>query len=333
MSGLAVLTKNAKESAGEDVVLELKGVTRRFGEVVAVDDVSLRARRGQIVGLLGHNGAGKTTLVRLLSGLLRPDTGTIRVGGRDPAQDGVPVRRQLGVLPSSQLVDLRLTARENLEFVSRLFGVQASGARSRIDTLLEEFGIANRADERVSTYSAGMRQRVALAWVLLPEPEILLLDEPSSSLDPVGAKELHELIRRSTRSQGRTVVICTHDLVEAAELCDEVLILAKGRLLVSGSPKELAARLDSATTVDLECDEDDHDEAVKVLRSGADVEEQGAGTFRLTGVDRRTTAALVDDLVAAGVRVYAVEPRRQTLADLYFSLHADVGTGNEGSTT
>lgn len=324
----AVLAKHnptAEPAARESgpVMLELDAVSRRFGDVVAVDDVSFEVRRGQIVGLLGHNGAGKTTVVRLLAGLLSPDAGHVRVMGREPVADGVWVRRRLGVLPSSQLVDLRLSATENLMFAGRLFGLGEAEARVRSTALLEELGVAERGHDRVSTFSAGMRQRVALARVLLPGPEILLLDEPSRAMDPVAADEFRALLRHQVRSEGRTVVICTHDLAEADALCDEVVILSRGRTLVSGDPKRLAAELGTAASVGISYDQRRRDAAVAVVAATtSSFEESGPGTLQVRGLGREQTAALVADLVAREVPVYAVEPHRPTLATLYFALHA-----------
>ena len=303
-------------------MLHLDRVTRRFGEVVAVDDVSFAARRGQIVGLLGHNGAGKTTVVRLLAGLLSPDAGEVLVMGREPVAEGVGVRQHLGVLPSSQLIDLRLTATENLMFAARVFGMDEQEARRRSIVPLEEFGVADRVHDRVSTFSAGMRQRVALARVLLPDPEILLLDEPSTAMDPVAAEEFRGLLQYQTRSEGRTVVICTHDLAEAEELCDEVVILSRGRTLVSGDPERLTADLGTAVAVHIAYNEHHRDAAIRIVAAAVrGFEETARGTLRVTGLEREPTASLIAELVAAGVRVYAVEPRRPTLADLYFALH------------
>jgi ABC-type multidrug transport system ATPase subunit len=305
-------------------MLELDAVTRRFRDVVAVDGVSFAADRGQIVGLLGHNGAGKTTIVRLLSGLLSPDAGAVRVMGREPVEDGVWVRRRLGVLPSSQLVDLRLTAWENLMFAARVFGLDQREATGRSAELLEDFGVADRMHDRVSTFSAGMRQRVSLARVLLPGPEILLLDEPSMAMDPVAAQEFRGLLREQARAAGRTILICTHDLAEADELCDEVVILSRGRTLLSGDPKRLAADLGTTTTVDISYDAPHRDAAVAVAGAApAGFEETVPGSLRVTGLDQDTTASLIAGLVAAGVRVYAVEPCRPSLTDLYFALHED----------
>ncbi|WP_017569542.1 ABC transporter ATP-binding protein [Nocardiopsis halotolerans] len=303
--------------------LRVDSVTKTFtGGVRALDDVGLAARPGQVVGLLGHNGAGKTTLVRLVSGLLTPTSGTVSVLGFDPVRDGVEVRRRIGVLPSSQLLDNRLSGRENLRFAGRLFGVDPARLDERVDSLLDEFGMLARADDRVSTYSAGMRQRTALARVLLSRPELLLLDEPSSALDPVAIRELHELIRRKSREERIAVVICTHDLAEAADLCDEVLILSQGRVIASGSPQELAARVDVPTAVELECEAADTDAALAVMAGFTDAERVSEGTFRLDGVARSSVPELVGSLVGAGVRLYTVRTAQATLEDLYLRLHA-----------
>ncbi|MPQ97335.1 ATP-binding cassette domain-containing protein [Modestobacter sp. I12A-02628] len=322
MTGAVTAVTPREQVARPAPAIELTGVTRQFGDTTALDDVTFRAEPGQVVGLLGHNGAGKTTVTRLVAGLVAPTRGQVRLLGHDPTTDGVWVRRRLGVLPSSQLVDLRMTARENLVFAARLFGLPAAAVAPRVAAVLEELGLADRADDRAGTFSAGMRQRLALARVLLPEPPVLLLDEPSSALDPVAARELRDLVRTASRSQGRTVVLCTHDLAEAAELCDEVVILASGRVVASGPPAELAARLDVTAVVDLGCDPADETAAAAVLRRrGTPGERTGAGEFQVPGVDRAGVPGLLSDLLRDGVRVQAVAPRHHTLADLYFSLH------------
>ena len=180
----------------------------------------------------------------------------MRVFGRDPLEQGTWVRRRLGMLPGTSILDQRLTARENLRFAAELFDLPTDGLEDRIAETLGALGLGDRLDEKVSGYSAGMRQRATLAKVLLTDPELLLLDEPSTALDPVAQQELRALIRRVSRDEGRTVVICTHDLAEAAALCDDVVILAHGRIVAEGNPAELAARA-GHTAVELEVAPDD----------------------------------------------------------------------------
>ena len=302
--------------------LRADALTKTFdGGVTALDGVTLTARPGRVVGLLGHNGAGKTTLVRLIAGLLSPTSGTVSVLGLDPIREGVEVRRRIGVLPSSQLLDERLTGRENMRFAGRLFGVPPEELDERADALLEEFGMLDRADDKVGAYSAGMRQRTALARVLLSRPRVLLLDEPSTALDPVAIRELHGLIRRKSREEGITVVLATHDLAEAADLCDDVLILSKGAVIAAGSPQELAARVDAPIAVELECDPEDAGAALAVTAALAPAETLREGVFRLEGVARSAVPGLVHDLALAGVRLYAFRSAQATLEDLYLRLH------------
>ena len=223
-----------------DFAIETRGVSRRFGEIVAVDDLSLQVRAGEVFGCLGHNGAGKTTTVRLLNGVLQPDRGDARVLGLDPRRDGPALRARTGVVTESASLDARLTARDNLGIYADLFGVPRDEVAPRTEALLARFGLADRADDRVATYSTGMRQRLMLARALLHEPEIMFLDEPTAGLDPVAARQVHELIGRLAREERRTVFLCTHNLVEAQRLCDRVAVLEHGRLAALGTPGELA---------------------------------------------------------------------------------------------
>ncbi|WP_170297152.1 ABC transporter ATP-binding protein [Georgenia thermotolerans] len=316
-------------SDGESVI-EISGLTKRFPDVTALDGVSLTVRRGSVVGLLGHNGAGKTTILRHLAGLLAPSGGTVRVFGRDPLEHGTWVRRRIGMLPGTSILDQRLTARENLRFAAELFDLPATGLEDRIAAVLGTLGLGDRLDEKVSGYSAGMRQRATLAKVLLTDPELLLLDEPSTALDPVAQQELRALIRRASHDEGRTVVICTHDLAEAAALCDDVVILAHGRIVAEGNPAELAAQAGTAG-VEIELAPRDEQAALAATAGRGEVVLEGPGRVRLADVARADIPAVLRDLVAAGVDVYAVRPRAGTLEDLYLTLHAGPARGTEES--
>lgn len=201
------------------LVIQTDNLTRRFGSLLAVDEVFLTVAEGEIFGILGHNGAGKTTTVRLLNGVLSPSAGEVRVLGLDPATRGPELRRCTGVLTETPSLDERLTARENLEIYADLYGVPRSDVDGRIDGLLEFFGLSDRVEERVGTYSKGMKQRLALARTLLHEPDLLFFDEPTAGLDPVAARQVHELITEISHEERRTVVMCTHNLGEALGWC------------------------------------------------------------------------------------------------------------------
>jgi ABC-2 type transport system ATP-binding protein len=189
-----------------------------FNETVAVDNLSLEVHAGEIFGFLGHNGAGKTTTVRLLNGVIDPTSGSMRVLGLDPQVDGPELRCRTGVLTETPSMDERLTAWDNLSIYADLYGVPKAEVHRRINELLAEFDLSNRGQERVSGYSKGMKQRLALARALLHKPELLFLDEATSGLDPIAAHHVDELIERMARRENRTVFLCTHNLVEAQKL-------------------------------------------------------------------------------------------------------------------
>jgi ABC-2 type transport system ATP-binding protein len=300
----------------------LTGVVRRFGEVTALDHLDLEVAAGEVVGLLGHNGAGKTTTVRLLAGLLAADEGVVRVAGDDPVVDGARVRRRLGVLPSSPVVDGRLTAEQNLRFAADVFGLSRDGLDERITAALTAVELDDRRDERVAGYSTGMRQRLALARVLLPDPTILLLDEPTASLDPVAARQVRRRIAALAAEERRTVVLCTHDLAEADVLCDRVVVLEHGRIVAQGSPAELAAAHGTGG-LHLDVDAGDVPTARALLArvANGEVEVEGGGRLRAGGVARDAVPGLVRALADAEVTVFEVRRLDPSLEEVYLAIH------------
>ena len=223
--------------------IQIKELTRRFADNVAVDRLTFDVYPGEVFGLLGHNGAGKTTTIRLLNGVLGASAGQAQVLGFDPVRQGAELRRRTGVLTENPSLDENLTARENLSIYADLYDVPAGDVARRVSALLERFELTDRADDKAGSYSKGMKQRLALARALLHRPDLLFLDEPTSGLDPVAALEVRELIVQLSRKEGRTVVLCTHNLVEAQRLCDRVIVLEHGKMLALGTPSELGAKL------------------------------------------------------------------------------------------
>jgi ABC-2 type transport system ATP-binding protein len=299
--------------------IELTGVTRRFGDLTAVDDVTLSVGEGEIVGLLGHNGAGKTTMIRVINGLLSPDAGQVRVLGVDPKTEGQVVRRSTGVLTEYPALDEFLTTVENLEVYAAINGIPRRESRDRIDGLLERLGLAEKRDEPARGLSAGLKQRVALARALVHDPQVLLLDEPTTNMDPVAARGVRDLIVEASRERGRTVLLSTHNLAEAEQLCDRVAIMRYGRLLTVGAPAELRRSLGEAAGVRIEVADDDTAAVIAHVN----------GTAEATTIDRHTVQvdgpidipALVAGLTGRGVGIRRVEPIEPTLEDLYVSLH------------
>lgn len=308
-------------------VIATRGLSRRFGDVTAVDALDLTVDRGEIVGLLGHNGAGKTTTVRLLNGVLAPSAGSVRVLGLDPTTDGVALRRRCGVSTETPSVDERLTGRQGLTFFAEVYGVAPARVAARVDELLAAFDLSAAADLRVGTYSKGMRQRLTLARALLHEPDLLCLDEPSAGLDPVAAREVDDRIAR-LREAGTTVLLCTHNLAQAQALCDRVVVLERGRVVASGAPSALAAELGAGLAVRALLGVAEGHDVPSLLRGIEGVEGLGVAAgdpleLRFEARDHASIAATVRTLVRAGVEVFAVERQLPSLEDVYFALHRD----------
>jgi ABC-2 type transport system ATP-binding protein len=308
------------------VAIRADGLVRRFGRAHAVDGLSFEVGAGETFGLLGHNGAGKTTTIRLLNGVLSRDAGEVDVLGLDPAVDAVGVRARTGVLTETPSLDERLSARENLSFYGRLYGLTGRRLEDQVVALLAAFGLDARADDRVGEFSRGMKQRLALARTLLHDPEILFLDEPTSSLDPVAAREVHDLVEGFRRDRRRTVVLTTHNLVEAQRLCDRVMIMKSGRALAIGAPEELARTVTPSRAVAIDVPSDQRDVALETLRVAgfADVARSEDGlTVRID--DREAIATVVALLARAGVSIYRVAEQEPDLEAAYFALHGRAG--------
>jgi ABC-2 type transport system ATP-binding protein len=223
------------------------GLTKRYGDLVAVDSLDLELRRGEIFGLLGQNGAGKTTTILMLLGLTEPSGGTARVVGLDPAREALRVKRQVGYLPDSVGFYGDLTGRQNLRYTARLNGLRGEAAEGRIEEALGQVGLSDRADGRADTYSRGMLQRLGIADALIKDPEILILDEPTAAIDPIGVVEILQLLRDLVRERGVTVLLSSHLLTQVQSVCDRVGIFAAGRLIGLGTVSELAARFGNDT--------------------------------------------------------------------------------------
>ncbi|NLD74657.1 MAG: ABC transporter ATP-binding protein [Chloroflexi bacterium] len=306
-----------------------EGLTRRYGDLVAVNGLDLVVREGEVFGFLGPNGAGKTTTVRLLNGLLNPSAGRARVLGLDVAQAPLEVRRNTGVLTETPSLYETLSARDNLRFYGELFDVPEGALPQRVDDLLGEFGLTERADDRVGTYSKGMLQRLALARTLLHEPRILFLDEPTAGLDPSASRMVNDLIQRLAAQGGHTIFLCTHNLAEAQRLCDRIGVIDRGTLRAVGSPQELARQIWQTVEVEIDLRGEAPPAVLRALEDLAAVQqhtEEGGG-LRLELASEEDLPDVVAALVAAGARIYGVIPREHSLEDIYFEIQEQTVLG------
>ena len=233
-------------------MIEVQHVTKRYGPVAAVDDVSFRVEAGQILGFLGPNGAGKTTTMRVLTGYLPPTEGTATIAGFDVLEEPIEVKRRTGYLPESPPLYPDMTVREYLTFIARINRLPAAERGSRIDRVMERTSVGDVADRHCSKLSKGYRQRVGLAQAILHNPDVLILDEPTAGLDPKQIIETRELIKELAGDH--TIILSTHILPEVAQTCERVVIINKGRVVAEDSPDNLTGRLHGAVTIQLQVD-------------------------------------------------------------------------------
>jgi len=245
-----------QEVAGEEgaigPAIVCRGLVRRFGAVTAVDGLDLVVPAGVVFGFLGPNGAGKTTTLKMLTGLIRPTSGTAEVAGHDVVREPLEVKRRIGVVPETLALYERLTANEYLELVGRIHGLEPDRIERRRAGLLDSLDLADRANHLAVDYSTGMRKKLALAAALLPSPRILFLDEPFEGIDPVSSRTIKDILRRLAVERGVTVFFSTHIMELVEKLCDEVAIIDRGRLVAQGTLEELREDASAGVSASLE---------------------------------------------------------------------------------
>ena len=249
--------------------VEVRGVAKRYGSLMAVADLSFEAAEGEILGVLGPNGAGKTTAIRVLTTILAPTRGTFAVAGI-PHTRAAEIRRRIGVLPESAGYPEHQTGEEYLRYHARLYGRSRAGARAVAAVLLDEVGLADRSRSLISTYSRGMRQRLGIARALVNEPQVVFLDEPTLGLDPAGQRQMLAIVLRIAQERGATVLLSTHLLAEVEETCSRVLILNRARAVALGTVAEVAARAAAPRAARLSIPAADKERALRAL-AAADV--------------------------------------------------------------
>ena len=308
--------------------IELDGVTKRFGDVTAVRSLDLSVPDGEVFGFLGPNGAGKSTTINMLLDFVRPTAGTARVLGMDAQAETVAVRRRTGVLPEGFSTYDRLTGRKHVEFA-----IESKEVGGDPDAVLERVGLGDDADRKAGGYSKGMRQRLALAMALVGEPDLLIMDEPSTGLDPTGAKEMREIVRQEA-DRGATVFFSSHVLGQVEAVCDTVGILREGELVARDSVEGLRDATSEGATLELTVDaasESDLD-AVRALDG---VDSASTDGERVTvRCDPSAKTEVIAALESQGVEVVDFETRESSLEDLFISYtEGDAGTATSAGAT
>jgi ABC-2 type transport system ATP-binding protein len=312
-----------------EVVIRARGLTKEYGDLVAVDHLDLDVRAGEIFGLLGPNGAGKTTTILMLLGLSEPTDGRARVLGFDPTRDPLAIKLQVGYLPDAVGFYGGMTGRENLRYTTRLNGLKGPEAARRIDEALEVVGLTERADDATNQYSRGMKQRLGIADALVKEPRILILDEPTAAIDPIGVVEILELISALAHEKGIAILLSSHLLDQVQTICDRVGIFRQGRLIGQGTVAELARRFGFTgrvlrISVDGETDQARIRSLLGAVDGVAEVEatagaDHGTYDIRLAdGADARAVGSrLVSSVVEAGLRIGGFSAVEASLGQIY----------------
>jgi ABC-2 type transport system ATP-binding protein len=301
--------------------IETHGLTRRFGRITAVDDLNLQVLAGSLFGLIGPNGAGKTTTLRMLAGLLEPTSGEILINGQIANHDWRDLQKQIGYMPDFFGVYEDMLVWEYLDFFARCYDLPPTRRRQVTDELLELVDLAGKRDAYVQTLSRGMRQRLCLAHALVHDPQVLLLDEPASGLDPRARVEMRELLRE-LGAMGKTIVVSSHILIELAELCDSVGIIEKGRLVASGPLDDITRQVKQERTLRLKIISD-QSQAEAVLRDQPGVGQvtkiNGYLEVEFSG-DDEATASLLTALVGRGVRIASFSEISSDLEEVFLRL-------------
>ncbi len=314
--GLFWGTAGRIHAAGMPAHLVVRELRKRYGAAEALRGVSFEVGRGEIFGLLGPNGAGKTSLVEIVLGLREADGGAVEVGGVEVTKNGRSARERVGAALQTTALQEKITVREALELFGAFYRERESA-----EVLLERFSLGAKANERFESLSQGQRQRLALALAFVNRPELVLLDEPTSGLDPAARRELHEEIRRM-KAEGRTVLLTTHDLDEAEQLCDRIAILDAGELVATGTPRELIEEASALQSVTLVASRPLEEARLARVPGVIDARCDGATARFQTAGAAATIAALAGWLEAAGGQLIELHVQKATLEDVFLGLTA-----------
>jgi lipooligosaccharide transport system ATP-binding protein len=310
------MERDGTPEAPGDVLVRARGLTKSFGGLTAVGGIDVEVRRGEAFGFLGPNGAGKSSTMRMIGCVSPPSGGELRVLGLDPRTDGPRIRARLGVVPQRDTLDEELTVRENLIVYARYFGIPKAAAAAKADELLDFAQLTERADSKVEPLSGGMKRRLTIARSLVNDPEILLLDEPTTGLDPQARHVLWDRLFRLKR-QGVTLVLTTHYMDEAEQLCDRLVVMDGGRIVAEGSPRALIDQWSTREVLELRFPDDDHGPLAGAVDGLGERVEVLPDRLLVYTDDGDAAAEAVAD---RGLRPLSVLVRRSTLEDVFLRL-------------
>jgi lipooligosaccharide transport system ATP-binding protein len=309
-----------------DLLVRARALTKRFGQFTAVDGIDFGIAHGEAFGFLGPNGAGKSSTMRMVGCVSPPTSGELTILGRDAVADGPAIRARLGVVPQENTLDLELTVRENLIVYGRYFGLPRSVIRERATSLLEFVQLSDRAEDQVDPLSGGMKRRLVIARSLINDPDILLLDEPTTGLDPQARHIVWDRLFR-LKQRGVTLILTTHYMDEAEQLCDRLVVMDGGKIVAEGSPRQLIERYSTPEVLELRFDPADHEQAAEKLAAlqAGQAGQAGQAERQEVLADRVLIYARNGDQALEAVRALGVEPitslaRRSTLEDVFLRL-------------
>lgn len=317
----------------EHTIIEISGLTKKYGDKTAVNNLNLSINQGEVFGLLGPNGAGKTTTILMLLGLTEPTAGMAAIDGLECIKNPIEVKTKVGYLPDNVGFYGDMTGRQNLRFTGRMNGLDGEELENRINELLERVGMTYAADQKTGTYSRGMRQRLGVADVLMKDPKVIIMDEPTLGIDPEGMRELLALIRKLSREDGRTILISSHQLYQIQQICDRVGIFVDGNLIACGKISELGNQVQKENRYRLELMAHPLDDRLLMKIQGQNgvekIEKEGDMFIVQSTMDLRRE--LAEYLVTAGYTILHMHQRGGDLDEIYRLYFEKAGQNDENN--
>jgi len=301
----------------QNFIIEVNGLTKRYGQLLAVDGISFKVRKGEFFGFLGPNGAGKTTTVRMLTGVIKADAGNALIMGF--RSGSLKSKQMTGVIPETANAYGDLSALDNMMLMAKLYGVPSIEAKKRSSDYLQALGLLERSGSLVRTYSKGMKQRLVLAMALISDPEVLFLDEPTSGLDVQSARLMKDLLR-DLNARGKTVFLTTHNMDEASQLCDRVAIINKGKIVVVDAPERLRMAISGRNSIEVSFSDGVDPDALKQLQGVNAVEKVGDRYRLYTDNPGELVTKLSEYSCAAGVKIVSLNTLAPSLEDAFVAL-------------